>query len=93
MSQFSQITLETKITNLTLETRASKDVFPLFVILSLFLVFFFFGLIMRKLSLSLPSFGDFAKISPPFLQRVMCSSTELFEEPKGHPKAWRSFTS
>ena len=92
MSQFSQITLETEITNLTLETKASKDVFPLFVILSLFLVFFF-GLIMRKLSLSFPSFGDFAKISPPFLQRVMCSSTELLEEPKGHPKAWWSFTS
>ena len=81
--------------------------FPLFVILSLFLLLFFwfnheksisvpsllFGLIMRKLSLSLPSFGDFAKISPPFLQRVLCSSTELLEEPKGHPKAWWSFTS
>lgn len=64
----------------TSETEASEGVFLPFMIVSFFLLF---CSIMGQPSLPLPSFSDFAKISPPVLQRAMCSFIKSLEELEG----------
>ena len=72
----------------SLESKGSKGASCSSLLCFFFFFFFFFNALplplpsMAKLPVSLPSFSYFAKVSSPFLQRVVCSLAESSKKSK-----------